>query len=57
MPTWAYIAAALIGSLAGAVLDATLYADGGSLFMKIGLVASPVAIWLIARARKEEGSE
>ncbi|MEL7461931.1 MAG: hypothetical protein AAFX45_11540 [Pseudomonadota bacterium] len=59
MPTWAYILAALLGSLLGAVLDAVLYADGGSMFMKIGLVALPIALYLVARARggdsKDEG--
>lgn len=57
MPTRAYIAAAVIGSLSGALLDAALYADGGSLFMKVGLVAAPLAIWLVARARNKERSE
>ncbi len=56
MPTWAYILAALLGSLIGAVLDATLYADGGSMFMKIGLVALPIALFVISKAKgaKEE---
>lgn len=59
MPTWAYILAALLGSLLGAVLDVVIYADGGSMFMKIGLVALPIALYLIAKARgakpKDEG--
>ncbi len=58
MPTWPYVVAALLGSLIGAIADALLYADGGSMFMKIGLVAGPGAVWLIARAtRRGEGSE
>lgn len=57
MPTWAYILAALLGSLIGAVLDATLYADGGSMFMKIGLVALPIALYLIAKARGNKSED
>lgn len=53
MPTWAYILAALLGSLIGAGLDAVLYADGGSMFMKIGLVALPIALYLIAKVRTQ----
>lgn len=54
MPTWAYILAAVLGSLIGAVLDFVLYEDGGSMFMKIGLVALPAALYLVARSRKGE---
>ena len=57
MPTWAYIVAALLGSLIGAALDAVLYADGGSMFMKIGLVALPIALSLVGKARTQKEEE
>ncbi|MEM9320848.1 MAG: hypothetical protein AAGA70_17860 [Pseudomonadota bacterium] len=61
MPLWLYILAAVLGSLAGAVLDFALYSDGGSMFLKIGFVAGPVLVWLIGKAQagrieKEDGS-
>ena len=48
---WPYLLAAVLGSLAGALLDVALYPDGGTTLMKIGLVAAPVAVYLIARYR------
>ena len=45
MKPWMYILAAVLGSLGGAILDATLYRDGGSMFMKIGLVAGPALLY------------
>lgn len=54
MPLWLYILAAVLGSLLGAVLDYVLYADGGSMFLKIGFVAGPGLVWLIAKRRGED---
>ena len=59
MPMGVYILAGVLGSLLGAVLDAVLYPDGGSMFLKIGLVAGPSAVWGLSRLRKgpEQGEE
>ena len=40
-----------------AALDAVLYADGGSMFMKIGLVALPIALYLVGKARTQKEEE
>ncbi|MEL7027361.1 MAG: hypothetical protein AAGO57_09075 [Pseudomonadota bacterium] len=59
MPTWAYILGALLASHLGAAAVVVLYFVGGSMFMKIGLVALPIALYLVVRARggksKDEG--
>ena len=57
MPLWLYILAAILGSLAGAVLDYVLYPDGGSMFLKIGFVAGPAVVWLIDKRRSKDGAE
>ena len=57
MPLWLYIIAAILGSLGGAVLDALLYAEGGSILMKIGLVAGPGLVWGIGRWRRKDEAE
>ena len=49
--TRVWVISALVGSFAGAVLDALVYPDGGSMLMKIGLVAGPATVWMIARRR------
>ncbi|MEM7487884.1 MAG: hypothetical protein AAF390_02040 [Pseudomonadota bacterium] len=48
---WPYVVAAIVGSLAGAFLDRLLYADGGSMMMKIGLVLAPI-LYHLARKRR-----
>ena len=56
MPLWLYIIAAILGSLGGAVLDYVVYADGGSMFLKVGLVAGPLLVWALSK-RREGGSD
>ena len=51
-PTWAYVVAGVLGSLLGAVLDLMVYAEGGSVFLKIGIVAGPVALYGLQRLRE-----
>lgn len=46
-----YLLAAVLGSLVGAILDATLYRDGGSMLMKVGFVVGPLVLYLARRAR------
>ena len=57
MPLWLYILAAVLGSLAGAGLDYVLYADGGSMFLKVGLVAGPALVWLLGKRRGRAEAE
>jgi len=57
MPLWLYILAAILGSLLGAVLDFVLYADGGSMFMKIGIAAGPIFVWGIGKMRAQPVEE
>ena len=58
MPLWIYILAAVLGSLGGAVLDYVVYPDGGSMFLKVGLVVGPLLVWAISKRKekKEDGS-
>ncbi|MEL7344958.1 MAG: hypothetical protein AAFN59_08860 [Pseudomonadota bacterium] len=53
-PAWAYLIAAVLGSLVGAILDATLYSDGGSMLMKIGFVVGPLCLYLARRGRSKD---
>lgn len=54
---WVYLAAAVVGSLFGAIMDATLYPDGGSMLMKVGFVAGPLALYLAMRKRSGKPRE
>ena len=56
MRPWMYVVAAVVGSLVEAILDATLYKEGGSIFMKVGLVAGPGLLFVIARLRGADPS-
>jgi hypothetical protein len=48
--TWVYVAAAVFASFAGSLLDMVIF-GGGYTLTKIGLVAGPVAIYVVGRRR------